>query len=191
MSPEVGPELQDAPAQQYDHFFKLLTELADSVLSNTDPEIWFMGLYFGPPSNPNDVFMLWVTQQSSNGRFNAEPILDAIKTPIQTIPLMTISRSFSMWSMSKPASAFDRSFGKPPRRRCDRPAHRGHTGRAAIHIMLPKDPSNPKVRGRECRGAADREVGRRGRGIQEGPWDTDKGCGPCSFVMPLEKGKFS
>jgi hypothetical protein len=75
------------PEETYDMFMNVLTELADAKLSNTDPEIWFMGLYYGPPSNPNDVFMLWVTQKSSAGRFHASPILGFIKTPSRTVNL--------------------------------------------------------------------------------------------------------
>ena len=84
---EGRPELEAVPVLKYDRFLDLLTELADAELSATDPEIWFMGLHYGPPSNPNNVFMLWVTQQSTEGRFKAVPILDSIKTPSQTVTL--------------------------------------------------------------------------------------------------------
>jgi hypothetical protein len=88
MSAPKGHTVRKAvPALQYDRFSNLLTELADSRLSRTESEIAFMGLYYGPPSNPNDVFMLWVTQESSGGRFKADPILDFIKSPNQTVAL--------------------------------------------------------------------------------------------------------
>ena len=64
------------------------TELADAELSDTDPEIWFMEFYYGPPSNSNDDFLLWGTQKSSDGRFNADPILDFMNTPNSSHPLV-------------------------------------------------------------------------------------------------------
>ena len=79
--------LEAVPVLQYDRFSNILTELADSRLSGTEPETAIMGLNYGPTSNPNDVFMLWVTQKSSGGRFNADPILDFIKSPNQTVTL--------------------------------------------------------------------------------------------------------
>jgi hypothetical protein len=86
-TPGSHTALKAAPVLQYDRFSNLLTELADSRLSKTESEIAFMGLYYGPPSNPNDVFMLWVTRESSGGRFKADPILEFIKSPNQTVAL--------------------------------------------------------------------------------------------------------
>jgi hypothetical protein len=86
-APEGHTVLEAVPVLQYDRFSNLLTHLADSRLSRTGSEIAIMALYYGPPSNLNDVFMLWVTQESSGGRFRADPILDFIKSPNQTVAL--------------------------------------------------------------------------------------------------------
>ncbi len=145
-APEGRPELQAVPAPEYDRFCEVLTELAESELSNTDPEVWFMGLYYGPPSNPNDVFMLWVTQQSSGGRFNACPILDAIKTPRQTVTLDD-DESFIQYVVDVETLAGVLKAGRPG----------NHPDADVInslidairakryHIMLPKNPSNPAL----------------------------------------------
>ncbi|MGO9463761.1 MAG: hypothetical protein ACLQIB_52180 [Isosphaeraceae bacterium] len=146
VAPESHPELEAVPVPQYDRFRDVLTELADSVLSNTDPEIWFMGLCYAPPSNQNDVFVLWVTQHSSGGRFNPRPVLDAIKTPSQTVALNddqsfiqhvvdveTLSRVLKQCSAGNhPDSDVINSLIDAIR------AER-------YHIMLPRNPSNPML----------------------------------------------
>jgi hypothetical protein len=145
-APEGGPELEAARVLQYDRFFDVLTELADSELSNTDPEIWFMGLYYGPPSNPNDVFMLWVTQQSSGGRFNACPILHAIKTPSQTVTLND-GQSFIQYVVDVETLAGvlkqGRSGNHPDADVINSLIDAIRAER--YHIMLPKNPSNPRL----------------------------------------------
>lgn len=136
--------LETVPVLQYDRFSDLLTELADSRLSRTESEIAFMGLYYGPPSNPNDVFMLWVTQESSGGRFNADPILDFIKSPNQTVALSD-GQSFIQHVVD--VETFSSILKKG--------ASGNHPDADVInsiieairaeryHILLPKDPSNP------------------------------------------------
>ena len=84
-APRGHTVLKAVPVLQFDRFSNVLTELADWRLSRTESEIAFMGLYYGPPTNLNDVFMLWVTQESSGGRFKADPISwTSIKSPNQT-----------------------------------------------------------------------------------------------------------
>ena len=149
VAPEGRPEREAVPVLQYDDFLDLLTELADSKLSKTDPEIWFMGLYYGPPSNPNDVFMLWVTQHSSEGRFNADPILDSIKTPSQTVTLND-NRSFlqhvvdvaTFSGVLKQGSAGNHPDADVINSLIE--AIRAER----YHIMLPKNPANPRLRSR-------------------------------------------
>jgi hypothetical protein len=142
-APEGRPELEAVPAPQYDRFCDVLAELAESELSNTDPEVWFMGLYYGPPSNPNDVFMLWVTQQSSGGRFNARPILDAIKTPIQRVTLDD-DESFIQYVVDVETLAGvlkqGRAGNHPDAEVIDSLIDAIRAER--YHIMLPKNPSN-------------------------------------------------
>ncbi len=146
VSPKGRPELDAVPVPQYDRVFDALTEPADSELSNTDPEIWFMGLYYGPPSNPNDVFMLWVTQQSSGGRFNTRPILDAIKTPSQTVTLND-GQSFIQYvvDVETLSGVLTRgSAGNHP----DSDVIKSlidATRAERYHIMLPKNPSIPML----------------------------------------------
>ncbi|HKI20109.1 MAG TPA: hypothetical protein VKA15_19625 [Isosphaeraceae bacterium] len=146
VAPKRRRELEAVRVPQYDRFFDLLTELADSVLSNSDPGVWFMGLYYGPPSNPNDVFMLWVTQQSTGGRFNPRPILDTIKTPSQTVTLND-DQSFiqhvvdveTLSGVLKHGSAGNHPDADVINSLID--AIRAER----YHIMLPKNPSNPML----------------------------------------------
>lgn len=105
-----------------------------------------MGLYYGPPSNPHDVFMLWVTKQSSGGRFNARPILDAIKTPSQTVTLDN-DESFIQYVVDVGTLAGvlkqDRPGNHPD---ADVTNSLIDAIRAERYqIMLPKNPSNPTL----------------------------------------------
>ncbi len=146
MATPGGPtELEAVRYRNYDHFMQLLTELADAELSSIDPEIWFMGLYYGPPSNPNDVFMLWVTQQSTEGRFKAVPILESIRTPTQTVTLnddqtfiqhvVDVQTLSSVLELGGPGNHLDADVINLliEAIRAER-----------YHIMLPKDPSTLK-----------------------------------------------
>ncbi len=49
--PEGPRDVEAVQFKSYEQFMNLLTELADAELSNTNPEICSMGLYYEPPSN--------------------------------------------------------------------------------------------------------------------------------------------
>ena len=146
VTPESRPELEAVRVLKYDHFLSVLTELADAELSSIDPEVWFMGLYYGPPSNPNDVFMLWVTQQSTEDRFKAVPILESIGTPTQTVTLND-GQSFIQHVVDVETLSSVLELG----------GSGNHPDAGVInslieairaeryHIMLPKDPSTLKL----------------------------------------------
>jgi hypothetical protein len=138
--------LKAVPVQQYDRFSHVLTELADWRLSRTESEIAYMGLYYGPPSNPNDVFMLWVTQGSSGGRFKADPILDFIKSPNQTVALND-GQSFIQHVVDvKTLSSILKKGVSGNHPDADVINAIIEAIRAErYHILLPKNPSNPEL----------------------------------------------
>ena len=106
-----------------------------------------MGLYYGPPSNSNDVFMLWVTQESTGGRFNADPILDFIKSPNQTVTLNDGQSFIQHVVDAETLSSILKqgvSGNHPDADVIDLLIEAIRAER--YHILLPKNPSNPEVR---------------------------------------------
>ena len=100
-----------------------------------------------PPSNSNDVFMLWVTQESTGGRFNAEPILDLIRSPNQTVTLND-GQSFIQHVVDVETLSGILKLGvsgdHPDADVIDLLIEAIRAER--YHILLPKNPSNPDVR---------------------------------------------
>jgi hypothetical protein len=138
--------LKAEPVLQYDRFSNLLTQLADSRLSRTGSEIAIMALYYGPPSNQNDVFMLWVIQESSGGRFKADPILDFIKSANQTVALNEgqsfIQHVVDVETLSSILKKGD-SGNHPDADVINAIIEAVRAER--YHILLPKNPSNPEL----------------------------------------------
>jgi hypothetical protein len=145
-APKGQTVLEAVPVLQYDRFSNVLIELADSRLSRTESEIAFMGLYYGPPSNPNDVFMLWVTQESTGGRFKADSILDIIKSPNQTVALNDgqsfIQHVVDVETLSSILKKGD-SGNHPDADVINAMIEAIRAER--YHILLPKNPSNPEL----------------------------------------------